>query len=38
MPKISLFFDGMIILEVLGLGDLKGAVFRSRKYLENVLL
>ncbi len=30
-------FDGMIVLEVLGLGDLKGAVFRSRKYLENVL-
>lgn len=31
-------FDGMIVLEVLGLGDLEGAVFRSRKYLENVLL
>jgi sugar phosphate isomerase/epimerase len=30
-------FDGMIVLEVLGLGDLEGAVLRSREYLENVM-
>ena len=38
MPQICLSFDGMIVPEVLGLGDLEDAVFRSRKCVEKVLL
>ncbi len=37
MDKIRLSFDGMIALEVLGLGDPEAAVFRSGKCLENVV-
>ena len=30
-------FDGMLVMEIIGDGDLEGAVLRSRGYLEAVL-